>query len=49
MWYLSFLELNLVTFIKQKDQAFTDDSFSVVTDFYHFQNGESTEEYWAPM
>lgn len=27
----------------------TDDSFSVVTDFYHFANGKSTEDFWAPV
>ena len=47
--WASFIGEVPLCFIKQKDQAFTDDSFSVVTDFYHFQNGESTEEYWAPM
>ena len=35
-------------FIERKDQQFTDDSFSIVTDFYHFANGKSTEDFWAP-
>lgn len=32
--------------IKKKDQVFTDDSFSRITDFYHFENGENTVDYW---
>lgn len=32
--------------IKEKNEAITIDSFSVVSDFYHFDNGESTIAYW---
>lgn len=32
--------------IKEKDQSFTNDSFSIITDFYHFANGENTIYYW---
>ena len=35
-------------FIKDRNQPFSDDSFSTVTDFFHFANGESTEDYWKP-
>ncbi len=34
-------------FIKDKNQIIKDSDFSIVTDFYHFKNGESTEDYWA--
>lgn len=33
-------------FIKDRKQTLQYDDFSIVTDFYHFQNGESTEDYW---
>lgn len=33
-------------FIEEKDQVFQHESFSIVSDFYHFQNGKSTEDYW---
>jgi hypothetical protein len=33
-------------FIERRDQTFTEHSFSVVTDFYHFADGRSTEDYW---
>jgi hypothetical protein len=32
--------------LKDKKQSFTDDDFSVITDFYHFANGENTIQYW---
>ena len=32
--------------IKDKNQPFSEDCFSVITDFYHFKNGEHTVEYW---
>ena len=32
--------------IKEKDQSFTNDSFSIIKDFYHFANGENTIYYW---
>ena len=45
--WASFIGEVPLCFIKEKDQAFTDDSFSIVTDFYHFANGESTEDFWT--
>jgi hypothetical protein len=44
--WASFIGEVPLCFIKDKEQMFTDESFSVVTDFYHFANGESTEDYW---
>ena len=44
--WASFIGEVPLCFIKDKDQEFTDESFSTVTDFYHFQNGESTEDFW---
>ena len=32
--------------IKNKDQQFKESDFSLITDFYHFETGESTTEYW---
>jgi hypothetical protein len=32
--------------IKDKDQTITKDSFSTITDFYHFENGENTVDFW---
>ena len=32
--------------IKDRNQQFSEDSFSVISDFYHFENGEHTVEYW---
>lgn len=32
--------------LKDKKQDITFDSFSKVVDFYHFENGESTTDYW---
>ena len=32
--------------IKDKNQAFTEESFSEIIDFYHFANGENTVTYW---
>lgn len=34
-------------FIKNKEQKLKEEDFSIVTDFYHFANGESTEEFWT--
>lgn len=45
-WASFFGEVPLC-FIKDKNQRIDDNSFSIVTDFYHFQNGESTEEFWT--
>lgn len=46
--WASFIGEVPLCFIERKDQQFTDDSFSIVTDFYHFANGKSTEDFWAP-
>lgn len=46
--WASFIGEVPLCFIEQKEQQFTDDSFSVVTDFYHFANGKSTEDFWKP-
>jgi hypothetical protein len=46
--WASFIGEVPLCFIEHKDQAFTDDSFSTVTDFFHFANGKSTEDYWKP-
>lgn len=32
--------------IKSKEQDITEDSFSKIVDFYHFENGENTVDYW---
>ena len=34
-------------FIKERKQQLSDENFSVVTSFYSFANGESTEDYWT--
>ena len=47
--WASFIGEVPLCFIESKEQQFTDDSFSVVTDFYHFANGKSTEDFWAPV
>jgi hypothetical protein len=44
--WASFIGEVPLCFIKDKEQRLQDNSFSIVTDFHHFQNGESTEEYW---
>ena len=46
--WASFIGEVPLCFIEHKDQEFTDDSFSVVTDFFHFANGKSTEDFWMP-
>ncbi len=46
--WASFIGEVPLCFIEHKDQQFTDESFSVVTDFYHFDNGKSTEDFWKP-
>lgn len=45
--WASFIGEVPLCFIKEKDQSFTDESFSIVTDFYHFKSGESTEDFWT--
>ena len=47
--WASFIGEVPLCFIESKEQQFTDDSSSVVTDFYHFANGKSTEDFWAPV
>jgi len=47
--WASFIGEVPLCFIKSKEQQFSDDSFSVVTDFYHFANGKSTEDDWKPL
>ena len=47
--WASFIGEVPLCFIEDKDQQFSDDSFSIVTDFYHFANGKSTEDFWAPI
>lgn len=32
--------------LKGKQESFTDEYFSIITDFYHFANGENTVNYW---
>lgn len=32
--------------LKGKQKVFSKDNFSVITDFYHFANGENTEKFW---
>lgn len=44
--WASFIGEVPLCFIENKDQQFTDDSFSIVTDFFHFANGKSTEDNW---
>ena len=46
--WASFIGEVPLCFIKDKNQKFLDSSFSVVTDFYHFASGESTEDFWKP-
>ena len=45
--WASFIGEVPLCFIKQRQQVFKDSDFSIVTDFYHFQNGNSTEDYWT--
>lgn len=44
--WASFIGEVPLCYIKSKDQIFLDNNFSIVTDFYHFQNGESTVSSW---
>ena len=46
--WASFIGEVPLCFIKYKNQQLTEENFSIVTDFYHFANGESTEDYWLP-
>lgn len=44
--WASFIGEVPLCFIEERNQDFTDESFSVVTDFYHFTNGRNTEDFW---
>ena len=44
--WASFIGEVPLCFIKERDQQFCDEDFSIVNDFLHFINGESTEDYW---
>ena len=44
--WASFIGEVPLCFIEERNQDFTDESFSVVTDFYHFENGRNTEDFW---
>lgn len=46
--WASFIGEVPLCFIKDRNQQFSDDSFSTVTDFFHFAGGESTEDFWKP-
>lgn len=45
--WASFIGEVPLCFIKNKDQVLSKDNFSIVSDFYHFQNGDSTEDFWT--
>ena len=45
--WASFIGEVPLCFIKNREQILKKDDFSIVTDFYHFANGESTETYWT--
>ena len=45
--WASFIGEIPLCFIKEKNQQFSEGSFSIVTSFYSFANGDSTEDYWA--
>ena len=45
--WASFIGEVPLCFIKDKEQILKKEDFSIVTDFYHFANGESTEAYWT--
>ena len=45
--WASFIGEVPLCFIKNREQILKKEDFSIVTDFYHFANGESTETYWT--
>jgi hypothetical protein len=45
--WASFIGEVPLCYIKNKEQDFTDDSFSRIVDFFHFESGENTVEYWV--
>ena len=44
--WASFIGEVPLCFIKDRNQIIQKDDFSIINDFYHFKNGESTEDYW---
>lgn len=45
--WASFIGEVPLCFIESRDQQLTKESFSIVTDFHHFQNNKNTEEFWT--
>ena len=45
--WASFIGEVPLCFIKDRNQILQENNFSIVTDFYHFASGESTEEFWT--
>ena len=45
--WASFIGEIPLCFIKERKQVITKEDFSIVTDFFHFQNNSSTEDYWT--
>ena len=45
--WASFIGRVPLCFIKEKNQVFKESDFSIIKDFYHFENGNSTEDYWT--
>ena len=44
--WASFIGEVPLCYIKDKNQSFEENSFSKITDFYHFETGESTIAFW---
>lgn len=44
--WASFIGERPLCFIRSRNQQLTDEDFSIVTDFFHFSNGENTEYFW---
>lgn len=44
--WASFIGEVPLCFLKSKKHIVTKSDFSVITDFFHFENGNSTEDYW---
>ena len=47
--WASFIGEVPLCFIEDKNQQFTDESFSIITDFHHFANGNDAETKWSPQ
>ena len=45
--WASFIGEVPLCFLKGKEQVFKESDFSTVKDFYHFENGNSTEDFWT--